>query len=116
MRSSFEKSYKKVKDNLAWFNRYANGISQWALKNQEQVPQTTATETTSTTVMSTASPVTVNQTSTETSTSAGTSSATELSTASTIYILFGSTVFVHTSCIMLVLSASIAFKAFNLIF
>ncbi|CAH1738621.1 unnamed protein product [Aphis gossypii] len=69
LRSSFEKSYEKVNENLAWFDKYADGISKWALENREPDPEiTTTTEsTTTTTVMSTTSPVTVNQTSTTTS-------------------------------------------------
>lgn len=78
LRSSFEKSYEKVNDNLAWFDKYADGISKWALENREPDPEitittdsTTTDTTTTTTVMSTTSPVTVNQTST-TTTSIGT--------------------------------------------
>jgi len=84
LRSSFEKSYEKVNDNLAWFDKYADGISKWALENREPDPEikttiesTTTNTTTTTTVMSTTSPVTVNQTSI--TTSIGT---TELSTDS----------------------------------
>lgn len=79
MRSSFEKSYEKVNVNLAWFDRYADGISKWALENREPDYEiTTTTEsTTTTTVMSTTSPVTVNQTSITTS-----KGTTELSTDS----------------------------------
>lgn len=78
LRSSFEKSYEKVNDNLAWFDKYADGISKWALENREPDHEITTTEiTTTTTVMSTTSHVTVNQTSI--TTSIGT---TELSTDS----------------------------------
>ncbi|KAE9537952.1 hypothetical protein AGLY_005924 [Aphis glycines] len=69
LKSSFEESYEKVNENLAWFDKYADGISKWALENREPDPEiTTTTEsTTTTTVMPTTSPVTVNQTSTTTS-------------------------------------------------
>jgi len=74
LRSSFEISYEKVNDNLAWFDKYADGISKWALENREPDPEITTTtestttdKTTTTTVMPTTSPMTVNQTSTTTS-------------------------------------------------
>jgi len=109
VRSSFEKSYEKV-NNLAWFNKYADGISQWTLENQEPADsQTTATEITSTTSMSTEIPMTVNQTSI--ATSIGT---TQLITASPIPVTkymttttskpSTATAHAHTSCIMLLLS------------
>lgn len=120
MRSSFEKSYEMVNDNLAWFNEYADGISQWALENQEPDPQATATETTSTTDMSTEIPTTIYQTSI--ATSIGT---TQLSTASpmpvTKYVTTTTskpsiaTAHVHKNCIMLLSSILIALKAYHYI-
>jgi len=120
VRSSFEKSYENVNDNLAWFNKYADGISQWALENQEPDPQTTATETISTTQMSTEIPTTVYQTSI--ATSMGT---TQLPTASpmpvTKYVTTttskpsSATAHVHTSCILLLSSIFTALKSYNYI-
>lgn len=118
VRSSFEESYEKVNENLAWFNKYADVISQWALENQELDPQTTVTESTSTTVMSTEIPTKVNQTSTVTS--IGT---TEQSTASPLPVTkyVTTTTFrpssatappVHRSWIVLLFSICTALKAY----
>lgn len=40
VKSSFDKSFEKVNENLLWFDMYSDGISQWALQNKIEKEQT----------------------------------------------------------------------------
>jgi len=62
VKSSFEESYKKVEHNLAWFDSYSAGISQWSVeygeKEKEEKETSTSKSTTVAQADTTISPVT----------------------------------------------------------
>jgi len=61
VRPSFEKSYNKVEQNLAWFNSYSDGITQWTSQygeKEEDTPVTTVAPPGSTVPPVTSQPIT----------------------------------------------------------
>lgn len=46
VKSSFDSSFEQVTRNLAWYNVYADGIGQWAIKNEEEEENEQKTATT----------------------------------------------------------------------
>uniref|UniRef100_A0A2S2NAD6 Aminopeptidase n=2 Tax=Schizaphis graminum TaxID=13262 RepID=A0A2S2NAD6_SCHGA len=80
IKSSFEESYKKVDHNLAWFDSYSVGISQWSVQygekekeEKEEKETSTSKPTTVAPAGSTISPVTGQQPSTTSKPSSATS-------------------------------------------
>jgi len=46
VRSSFDRSFENVNDNLLWFNKYSEGISQWGIIEETKEETTTVSSTT----------------------------------------------------------------------